>query len=172
MNKSQKEATVTELREKFKDAEAAILTGYRGLTVAQADKLRRTLEKEEAAYRVVKNTLARIAVEGTDYEILRDEFTGPTAVAFSSRDPAATAKALADFAKEHPVFEIRSGALSGTLLTAADVQALSKLPSREQLLGQLLSVMAGPMRNLAGVLAGVPRNFVQVLNAIQEKKAA
>jgi large subunit ribosomal protein L10 len=172
VRKSQKEANVAELREKFQQAEAAILASYRGLNVAQANTLRRSLEKEDSAYRVVKNTLARIAVEGTPFEVLKDQFVGPIGVAFAQRDSVATAKALADFAKDHPALEIRAGALGGKLLSAADVNALAKLPSREQLLGQLVGVMAGPARNLVGVMAGVPRSFVQVLSAIQEKKAA
>lgn len=172
MRRTEKEATVAELREKFQDAQAAILTEYRGLTVAQANQLRRTLEKEEAVYRVVKNTLARLAVEGTDFEVLKDDFTGPTSVTFAYGDSAAIAKALAEFAKANPALVIRSGALGGKLLSTADVQALSKLPSREELLGQLVGVLAGPLRSFVGVLAGVPRSFVQVLNAVQEKKAA
>ncbi|GAB4264255.1 MAG: 50S ribosomal protein L10 [Deferrisomatales bacterium] len=172
MRRAEKEATVAELREKFQGAEAVILTEYRGLTVAQANELRRSLEKEEAVYRVAKNTLARIAVEGTEFEGLRGEFTGPISVTFAGRDPAATAKVLAQFAKANPALTIRGGALGGKVLSAADVDALSKLPGREELLGQLVGVLAGPLRNLVGVLAGVPRSFVQVLHGIQEKKAA
>ncbi len=172
MNKTEKQATVTELREKFQGAQAAIVTEYRGLTVAKANELRRALEKEGAVYRVIKNTLARLAVEGTEYAVLQGEFTGPVAVTWAYRDPVATAKVLTQFAKDTPVLTLRSGALGGKLLSVPEVEALSKLPSREQLLGQLLSVMVGPMRNLVGVLSGVPRSFVQVLHAIEEKKAA
>ncbi|MDW7711846.1 MAG: 50S ribosomal protein L10 [Deferrisomatales bacterium] len=172
MNKTEKQATVTELREKFQGAQAAIVTEYRGLTVAKVNELRRSLENEGAVYRVVKNTLARLALEGTEYEVLHGEFSGPVAVTWAYRDPVAAAKVLTRFAKDTPVLTVRSGALGGKLLTAADVEALAKLPSREQLLGQLLSVLVGPMRNLVGVLSGVPRSFVQVLHAIEEKKAA
>lgn len=172
MNKSEKEAMVGELREKFAQAKAAIVSEYRGLTVAQANKLRRALDEEEAAYRVVKNTLARIAVKGTDFEALEGQFSGPISITFAYKDVAGTAKALTKFAKENPGFVIRSGGLGGKLISAADVDALSKLPGREQLLGQLVGVFAGPLRNLVGVLSGVPRSLVQVLHAIQEKKAA
>lgn len=172
MNKTQKETAVTELREEFQQARAAILTQYRGLTVAQSNALRRNLEKEGAAHRVVKNTLARRAVEGTEFEALVEEFSGPISVTFVRSDPAATAKVIAEFAKSNPDLVIRCGALGGKLLGAAEVEALSKLPSREELLGQFVGVLAGPLRNLVGVLSGVPRSFVQVLGAIQEKKAA
>lgn len=172
MNKTEKQATVAELRERFQGAQAAIVTEYRGLTVAKVNELRRALEKEGAVYRVVKNTLARRAVEGTAFAVLRDAFTGPVAVTWAYRDPVAAAKVLIQFAKDSPVLTVKAGALGGRHLAASAVEALSKLPSREALLGQLLSVMAGPMRNLVGVLSGVPRKFVQVLHAIEEKKAA
>ena len=173
MKRTEKEATVGELREKFQQAQAAIITEYRGLTVAKVNELRRALEKEGAVYRVVKNTLARLAVEGTEYGVLQDQFLGPVAVTWAGQDAVAAAKVLTEFAKgSADALTIRSGALGGRLLTAADVDALAKLPSREQLLGQFLSVLVGPMRNLVGVLSGVPRNFVQVLHAIEQKKAA
>ncbi len=172
MNKTEKQTTVAELRERFQEAQAAIVTEYRGLTVAKVNELRRALEKEGAVYRVVKNTLARLAVQDTQYAVLQDEFTGPVAVTWANQDPVAADKVLTQFAKDNPVLTLRSGALGGKLLGAAEVLALSKLPSRDQLLGQLLGVMVGPMRNLVGVLSGVPRSFVQVLHAIEEKKAA
>ena len=172
MNKTEKEAAVAELREKLQSAKAAILTEYRGLTVAQANKLRRALDREEAAYRVVKNTLARIAVRGTDFEPLQDSFSGPTSLTLAYRDVVATAKVLTDFAKETPALVIRSGGLGGKLLSAADVEALSRLPAREHLLALLVGVLAGPLRGLLGVLSGVPRSFVQVLHSLEEKKAA
>jgi len=172
VRRTEKEATVAELREKFQGAQAAIVTEFRGITVAKVNELRRALEKEGAVYRVIKNTLARRAVEGTEYEVLAGEFTGPLAVTWAYQEPVATAKVLAQFTKDSPVLTVRCGALGGKLLDAAQVEALSKLPSREQLLGQLLSVLVGPMRNLVGVLSGVPRSFVQVLHAIEEKKAA
>ena len=172
MNRSEKEAKVEELRERFQNTQAAILAEYRGLTVAQSNLLRRELEKESASFRVVKNSLARRAVEDTEYSCLGEEFGGPVGVAFADQDPAAAAKVLAAFAKNHPAFVVRAGALGGKLLSAEDVDALSKLPSLDVLRGQLVGVMAGPLRGLVTVLSGVPRSFVQVLNAVQEKKAA
>lgn len=172
MIREKKEAKVAELREKFQGAKAAILTEYRGLTVAQANNLRRALDDEQALYRVIKNTLARIAIEGTQFEGLKEDLTGPISVTLAHADPASTAKVLTRFAKENPALVIRSAALGEQRLGPDDVEALAKLPSREELLGQFVGVCAGPLRNLVGVLAGVPRAFVQVLNAIGEKKAA
>jgi large subunit ribosomal protein L10 len=172
VNKAEKQAAVADLRERLQGAKAAILTEYRGLTVTQANKLRRALDREEAAYRVVKNTLARIAVKGTDFEALHDSFSGPISLTLVYRDVVATAKVLTEFARETPALVIRSGGLGGKLLSAADVEVLSKLPARDQLLGQLVGVLAGPLRGLLGVLSGVPRSFVQVLYSLQEKKAA
>src|SRR5512137_1872602 len=100
--------------------QAAVLAEYRGLTVARSNKLRRALEAEGAAYRVVKNTLAKIAVEGTEFEVLKDEFRGPLSMVLAYKDAAATAKVLDAFAKENPAFVIRCGALGGKLFQAAD----------------------------------------------------
>ncbi|WP_459940069.1 50S ribosomal protein L10 [Deferrisoma palaeochoriense] len=172
MNKTQKQEAVQELREMFEKAQGIVVSEFRGLTVAQANALRRGLEKEGAGHKVVKNTLARIAVQGTPYEPLVDEFVGPTAVSFTFGDPVALAKAVVDFAKANPQITIRSGGLPGRAITAAEVEALAKLPSREQLLGQFVGVLAGPIRGLLGVLSGVPRGFVQVLSQIQKQKEA
>ncbi|NOY44769.1 50S ribosomal protein L10 [Deferrisoma camini] len=172
MNKTQKQEAVQQLKEMFEKAQGVVVSEFRGLTVAQANTLRRSLEKEGAQHKVVKNTLARLAVEGTPYEGLRDAFVGPTAVSFTFEDPVALAKAVTEFAKDNPALTIRCGGLPGKAITAAEVEALSKLPSREQLLGQLVGVMAGPIRGLLGVLSGVPRGFVQVLSQIQQQKEA
>jgi len=172
VKRSEKQATVAELHEKFQNTQAAILAEYRGLSVAQSNRLRRELEKEGASFRVVKNSLARRAVQDTEFACLEASFGGPLGVTFADQDPAAAAKVLAKFAKDYEPFVLRAGALGGKLLSAEDVDALSKLPSLHELRGQLVSVMAGPLRGLVTVLSGVPRSFVQVLNAIQEKKAA
>jgi large subunit ribosomal protein L10 len=153
-------------------AEAAILTEYRGLTVAQANQLRRAIGQEEAIYRVVKNSLARLAVEGTRFAGLKDDFTGPISVTLAYADPTSAVKALTQFAKANPALVIRKASLGERLLNAEEVETLSKLPGRQELLAQLVGVLAGPLRNLVGVLSGVPRSCVQVLNAIRENKTA
>ena len=172
MNRTQKETAVSVLREVFQKAEAVVVSEFRGLTVAQANELRRGLQQEGASHRVVKNTLARLAVEGTDFEPLKDAFTGPTAISFTFGDPVALAKAVSKFAQANPELTIRCGAMAGRLLTDEQVKALALLPSREELLGQFVGVLAGPIRGLLGVLSGVPRSFVQVLGQIQQQKEA
>lgn len=172
MTKTEKAAAVAELRGRFQAAKAVLITEYRGITVSRVNEVRRALEKEGASYKVVKNTLAELAAKGTDFEVLVGQFKGPLSVTFVSQDPVSAAKVLVQFAKTIPALVVRGGALGGRLLSAADVEALSKLPPREQLLGQVVGVLVAPLRNLVGVLSGVPRSFVQVLHAVQEKKAA
>ena len=170
MRKEQKESTVVELKEKFEASSAVFVTQYRGLTVKQSNELRRSMDKVGAKFRVAKNTLAKLACAETDNSVISDDLIGPTGLVFVDDDPAAAAKALCDFAKDNEKLVIVGGALGGNHMDEAGITALSKLPSREQLLGQLVGVMAGPMRNLVGVMAAVPRSMVQVLSAISEEK--
>lgn len=163
---------VAELTEKLKDSKAAFLANYRGISVAQSDDLRIKLREAGVEYRVVKNTLLSLACKGTDYECLQDHLTGPTALALAKEDPVQPAKVLFEFAKESKSFELKTGALDGNLLSVEDIESLSKLPSREVLLGKMLGSMSAPASNFVGVLAAVPRSLVQVLGAIQEQKDA
>lgn len=172
VDKDKKQLNINELRGLFEASQAVFLTHYRGLTVKQLEELRRALKEAGGAYRVAKNTLVTLAVSGTDNESLAPELKGPTGLVFANEDPAAAAKALCEIAKKYDKLEIRGGVLAGKFLTPADVDALSKLPSREQMLGMFVGVVQGPLRNLVGVLSGVPRSFVQVLHAIEQKKAA
>ncbi len=134
------------------------------------ETLRNALRKSDAELKVVKNTLLGIASQGTDFSILADHFKWSVAVILSYKDPVAPSKALTEFAKKNPELEIKAGVLDGKLLTKADITALAELPSREVLLGKLVSVMAAVPTSLVTVLSGVPRSFVQVLNAYCEKK--
>jgi len=172
LNRQSKEDLVAELAERLKVTKAAFLADYRGLNVGKATELRRKLRAAGVEYRVVKNTLLRLAAKGTPAACLDAELKGPTAVALVTGDPVAPAKALVEFAKANQAFELKAGMLDGKLLKAADVRALAELPSREVLLGKLLSLMVGVQTSLVNVLSGVPRNFVQVLDAYREKKAS
>jgi large subunit ribosomal protein L10 len=172
VEKQKKEQVVQELRERFQAAQAVYVTHYRGLTVKQSNELRRSMDKAGAKYHVSKNTLVQLVVAGTDFELLTPELKGPTGLVFVQGDPAAAAKALCEMAKKHEPLKIQGGVLGGKFLTAADIEALSKLPSRDQMLAMFVGVVQGPLRNLVGVLSGVPRSFVQVLHAIEQKKAA
>lgn len=174
MKKEDKVLNLDQLRALFGDAEAVFLTHYRGLTVKQTNELRRNMDKAGAKYRIAKNSLARIAATGTEFEPINGDMKGPVGFVFVNGDPAAVAKALCAFAnvKTNDKFQIVSGALGGKRLTPADVEALSKLPSREQMLGMFVGVLQAPVRDFVGVLAAVPRSMVQVLAAIEDKKKA
>jgi len=167
-----KQALVAEFAEKLKTAKAAFLADYRGLSVEQANDLRRKLRAVDVEYRVVKNTLLRLAAKDTGAECLDEYLNGPTAIALVTDDPVAPAKALTEFAKANNRFELKAGALDGKLLSVDDIKALADLPSREQLLAKLLGSMSAPATNFVGVLAAVPRSLVQVLAAIKDQKEA
>ncbi len=174
MNKQRqgKEALVAEFAEKLKVAKAAFLADYRGLDVEQANALRRKLQDVGVEYRVVKNTLLRLAAKDTDSACLDEFFSGPTSITLANDDPVAPAKALVEFAKTNKVFELKAGMLDGKLLAVEEIKALADLPSREQLLAKMLGSMSAPASNFVGVLAAVPRTFVQVLSAIKDQKEA
>ena len=170
MNREEKVAEVAELSGKFAKAKIAIVTDYKGLTVPVLQELRHNLRRNDAEFRVAKNTLLKRAVEGTEYMGLQEHFEGTTAVAVSYGDPVSPAKILTDFCKDHPELKIRQAALEGKLLSADDITSLSKLPSKEVLLGQMLSVMNAVPTGLVRVLSGVPRTFLYALQAIKEQK--
>jgi large subunit ribosomal protein L10 len=172
LKKSVKTEVVAELKEKFEASSAVFAAHYRGLTVKEMSELRRSMTAAGAKFQVCKNTLAKLALEGNENEPLSDLLAGPTGIVFVNEDPAAAAKVLVDFAKDHDKLEVRGGVLGGKSMDVAGITALSKLPSRDQMLGMFLSVLNGPARNFVGVLAAVPRSAVQVLKAIEEKKAA
>lgn len=170
MNKQSKEALVAEFAEKLKSVKAAFLADYRGLDVEQANTLRNKLREAGVEYRVVKNTLLRLAAKDTSIECLDEYLSGPTSIALVQDDPVTPAKALVEFAKQHNVFELKAGVLDGKLLVLNDIKALAELPSREELLAKMLGSMSAPATNFVGVLAAVPRSFVQVLAAIKDQK--
>lgn len=172
MNRNSKEQVVSELAAKLATAKATFLADYRGLTVEQVNSLRGQLRNAGAEYQVVKNTLLRLAARDTGAACLDPMLAGPTAIAIASTDPVAPAKVLSDFAKANAKFSLKGGALDGKPLSIADVNALADLPSREVLLAKLLGTINAPTTNFVGVLAAVPRSLVQVLAAIQDKKAA
>jgi len=170
LNRDEKSTVVTELNESFNRAKFTVVTDYCGLTVLELQELRRELRKCDSEIRVAKNTLLKRAVTDTTSELLADEFAGTTAVVVAYNDPVQPAKAIAKFADEHAKFKIRCAALDGAKLTLDDLIVLSKLPTRDLLLGQLLSVLNGIPTNLVKVLSAVPRTFLYGLRAISEQK--
>jgi large subunit ribosomal protein L10 len=172
LDRGTKEQVAAELHEKLKDFRIAVLAGYSGMDVAKMTALRVALRKSNVELRVVKNTLLSIASQGTELSALEGQFTGPLTVAIAHGDEVEATKALIDFAKKNEKLQIKAAVMRGKALTAEQLVILAELPSREVLLGKLLSVMVGAQTSLVNVLSGVPRNFVQVLNAYKEKKAS
>ena len=168
----QKKQIVEEIRDKFSRSKVVIVTDYKGLDVAAINDLRRRLREENVEYQVVKNSLLSIASEGTDVAVIRDEFKGPSAIALRYDDPVGPAKVLTKFAEENKKFEIKLGAMGGKVLDPKGIKALSSLPSREVLLGQVLSAMNGVPTALVRALNDVSTRLVNVLRAIREQKEA
>lgn len=163
MEKVKKEALATELKDKFSKAKVAIFADYKGLKSLEADELRRALRAQKTEVKVLKNNIGRLIAKdgalGEDAKAVMDRMVGPTLVAFAYDDPAAAAKAISNFAKEHEALKIKEGLFEGKLLPAAGVAELADLPSKEVLLGRLLSVFNGPAAA-----------FVRLLDAVEKKK--
>ena len=170
MNREEKTADVEALKASIGAAKAAVLTDFRGLSVADMTDLRRHLRQASVSYQVVKNTLARRAIEGSPMAGLAGYFEGPTGVAISRGDPLAPAKALAVWAKNRPTFSVKAGVVEGVVMTPAELAVLAALPGRETLLSQMLSVMQAPVRNLASVLHGQIRALAAVLDQVRQQK--
>ena len=161
---------VEELTAALSNAKVIYLADFTGLDVAKVTGLRNKLRDAEVSYQVVKNRLAKRAAAEAGISGLDEHLVGPTAIAFTSEDPIAPAKILQDFADEDDTFSIKSGFMDGQILSPNEIEALSKLPSREELLGKVLGSVQSPMYGLAGVLNGLLRNLVGVIGAIEEKQ--
>lgn len=169
-NKLIKQDEVAELNKGFSNAQAAILTNCTGITVEKITLLRAQLRDKKVKFKVIKNTLASRAVEGTKLEALKAEFKGPTALAYTETDPVALAKAVLDFSLQNDSFSIKSGVLDGTLLTVNQVKSLAATPSREVLLARLAGSLQAPYAGLVYSLSGILRKFVYALDAVRRKK--
>ncbi len=170
MNRQGKVSIVEDLSGKLEKAKIAIVTDYRGMTVSSFEELRRELKKSNAEIQVAKNTLMRRAIDGTSFESMRDSLTGTTAVTMSFEDPVTPAKILTAFAKDHPELEIRMGCLDGKSLNASDLEALSKLPSKEVLLAKLAAGLNAVPTKLVRTLNAIPSNLVYALSAVKDQK--
>jgi large subunit ribosomal protein L10 len=169
--RAEKVAVVDEVRERFSAADAALLTEYRGLNVAQMAALRRSLREAGGSYKIYKNTLVRLAARDLGLEI-DDLLTGPTAIAFVEGDPVTVAKALRDFAKANEQLVVKGGILGDALLSAEEAKALADVAPREELLARLAGAIAAPMQQFAGLLQALPRNFAYGLQALIEQGGA
>lgn len=170
MNRDEKASIVQNLSEKFGKAKIAIVSDYRGLTVSEFEQLRVALKQCNSEVKVAKNTLLRRATEGTDFATISDHFKGTTAITLSYDDPVSPAKVLVNFAKDHGHLVNRSAVLEGKLLSNDDLTALSKLPSKEVMLAQLLSTMQAVPTSFVRVLNAIPQKLVYALQAIKDQK--
>ncbi|WP_094607433.1 50S ribosomal protein L10 [Sporomusa silvacetica DSM 10669] len=164
--------TVAGIKEKLSTTKGAVLTNYRGLTVAQDTKLRRQLREAGVEYRVFKNTMTRIAAKEAGIEGLDPYLEGPTAIAMSYTDPVAPAKIISDFVKENKLqaLEVKAGLVEGKVIDANSVKALASLPAREVLIAQVLAGMQAPIAGFVNVLSGSLRNLVYALEAVRKQK--
>ena len=172
---AKKQQLVAELKEKLTTAKGAVLTSYKGLTVAQDTELRRALREAGVSYHVVKNTMTRIAAKEAGLDELAEHLEGTTALAVSAEDAVAPAKVICEFIKknkldETEVLTIKAGLVDGKVIDLAEIKALASLPSREVLIAKLLGSMQAPISGTVNVLQGVIRNAVYVLEAIRQQK--
>ncbi len=166
----QKVAVVTEVRERLEAADAAILTEYRGLTVAELAELRQVLRAAGGDYKIFKNTLVKLAIAGGRHEALDPLLEGPTAIAFVTGEVSAAAKALRDYARTYPNLVVKGGLHGDGFLSTQELSALADLPSRDVLLAQLAGTFVAPLRQLAGLLQALPRNLAYGLSALLDER--
>jgi large subunit ribosomal protein L10 len=167
-----KKAIVAEVNETAAGALSLVIADSRGVTVDGMTALRQIARENQVTLRVVRNTLAKRALAGTDYECVNDALAGPSLFGFSMEDPGAAARIFKDFAKDNKVFEIKALAVSGQLLGADQLDVLAKLPTRDQALSILMSVMKAPATKLVQTMNEVPGKLVRTLAAVRDQKEA
>lgn len=171
MDRSQKADSVAELNRTFSEVGVVVVTRNLGMTVKQSTDLRNKMRDAGATYKVAKNRLAKIALDGTDYAGLSDLLTGPTALA-TSADPVAAAKVIADFAKTTDKIEIVGGGMGSTVLDAEGVKALASMPSLDELRAKIIGLVNAPATKLAQITQAPAAQLARVFNAYSEKEAA
>jgi large subunit ribosomal protein L10 len=169
LNREAKAVVIDDVSAQLAQAQSVILAEYRGLDVANITELRKKARDAGVYLRVLKNTLVRRSVAGTPFEMLADKMVGPLIYGIST-DPVAAAKVMNDFAKANEVFVIKAGALPNYLMDAAGVKALASMPSRDELLGQLLGTMQAPVAQFVRTLNEVPSKFVRTVAALKTQR--
>lgn len=170
LNLTGKREIVSQVNQVAASALSAVVADYRGVSVTEMTELRKQARANQVYLRVVRNTLLRKAVSGTEYECLIDTFVGPTIIAFASEDPGAPARLLKDFSKEHEDFEIKALAVNGQMLAANKIDVLASLPTREEALTQLAVVTIASVTKLVRTLNDVPGQAVRVMAAVRDQK--
>lgn len=173
MNKVGKDNLRVAYAEKFNKANAAVIAEYRGLSVEELTELRRSMRELDAEFQVLKNRVAVKALvnEAKECGDIAEQLKGPIGIAYLFGDPAQAAKSLLKFEKEHEHFVVKSGLMEKKAVSVSQIKAIADLPSKEVLLAQIVGSLVSPHRGLLGVMNGVARNLVQVINAIKDKKA-
>jgi large subunit ribosomal protein L10 len=171
VDRSQKEKLVSSLNDALSGTSCVVITHQSGLTVAEVTRLRRRMREAGASFKVTKNRLARLALQGTKFEQLSPLFTGPTAIAYS-KDPVAAAKVAVEFANTNDKLTIVGGALDAQRLDAAGVKALATMPSLDELRGRLIGMLQTPATRIAGVLQAPGGQLARVLSAYAKKGEA
>ena len=169
---NEKEAIVAEVAEIANSAHSVVVAEYAGLESNDMNILRDNARKGGAVIRVVKNTLARRAIEGTDYECLQDSLVGPLVMAFSQEDPGSAARVIKEFSKDNDNLVVKALSISGQLLAASELERLASLPTKDQAISMLMSVMQAPVTKLARTLNEVPGKLVRTVAAIRDDKQA
>lgn len=167
-----KKEIVAEVAEIASDSVGAVVAYYRGLTVTQMTELRAKARASGVYLRVVRNTLARRAIEGTEFECLKDSLTGPVVLAFSRTEPSAAARLVRDFAKDNEKLEVKVLAIGGNLYQAAQLAAVAKLPTKNEAIAQLMSVMKAPITKFVRTLNEPTAKLVRTFAALRDKKSA
>lgn len=169
--KEQKSQEVSALSDQIGKAANAFLIDFKGITVPQVTELRKQVRDTQSGYVVVKNTLALIALKDSPIIAMKEQFTGPTAIAFNTSDAVVLAKALTKFAKDVPAVRFKGALLNGQVVPADQIQAIANLPSREELVSKLLFLLQSPMRGLVTVLQANIRNLAVVLDQIGKQRS-
>lgn len=170
--KAFKQDKVSQMKEKVDKAQVAIVTEYKGYSVEEITNLRRALQKEGGDYMVTKNTLAKLAIKGTPYEVLAETLKGPIAIAFGYEDQVAPAKALSKFIKDTKKGEIIAAAMDGRLMTAAEAKALATLPSKEEIYAKMLGCVNSPATGIVGSINAVMASLTRAVAAVRDQKSA
>lgn len=166
-----KEAVVAEVSEIAASAHSAVAAEYRGLTVEEMTQLRRSAREGGVYLRVVKNTLAKRAIQGTDFECMAEALQGPLVLAFSQEDPGAAGRVIKDFVKENKTLEVKLVSIGGELLPGSELDRLAKLPNREQALSMLVGVIQAPITKFVRTLAEPTSKFVRTVAAVRDQKS-